>query len=316
MLRMLSATLVVLGLLFAVPAPAQAQVQTKAYAPENLRTLSRQDQERVIGQEYSEQARGRRIPDDQLRFYIDQVNRSNWGFSRIKQDIATSLGGNGNGGWNPGPGPGNGASVQCESDNNRRRECRTGFRGRAVLTQNISQTRCVEGQNWGSGNGTVWVDRGCKGRFTEGSFGGGNGNNNGTVRCESQDGRRRECNTGFRGNAVISRQLSSTRCVEGQNWGQQRGAVWVSSGCRADFVQGRGNGNGNGSWNPGNGNNDYSVTCSSANGRRSTCAWTNRNRPVLIQQLSSDACREGSSWGYSGNQIWVDRGCRARFGVR
>lgn len=246
MLRTLSATLVVLGLLFAVPAPAQAQMQSKAYAPENLRTLSRQDQERVIGQEYSEQARGRRIPDDQLRFYIDQVNRSNWGFSRIKQDIATSLGGNGNGGWNPGPGPGNGASVQCESDNNRRRECRTGFRGRAILIQNISQTRCVEGQNWG----------------------------------------------------------------------QQRGAVWVSSGCRAEFVQGNGNGNGNGSWNPGNGDSNYSVTCSSANGRRSTCAWTSRNRPVLIQQLSSDACREGSSWGYSGNQIWVDRGCRARFGVR
>jgi hypothetical protein len=304
MLRTLSAMLVVLGLLIAVPSPAQAQMQGKAYAPENLRSLSRPDQERVISLEYSEQSRGRRIPDDQLRFYIDQVNRSNWGFSRIKQDIASSLGGGG--GWNPGPTPGPG-SVLCESDNNRRRDCRTGFRGRAVLTQNISQTRCIEGQNWGSGNGTVWVDRGCKGRFSEGSFGGG-----GTVRCESQDGRRRECNTGFRGNAVISRQLSSTRCIQNQNWGQRPGTVWVSGGCRAEFTQG------NGGWNPGNGNGDsnYTVTCSSANGRRSTCAWTNRNRPILIQQLSSDACREGSTWGYLGNQIWVDRGCRARFGVR
>ncbi len=41
MLRTLSAMLVVLGLLIAVPSPAQAQIQTKAYAPENLRTLSR-----------------------------------------------------------------------------------------------------------------------------------------------------------------------------------------------------------------------------------------------------------------------------------
>ncbi len=302
MLRSLSAMLVVLGLLFAVP-QVQAQIQQKAYAPENLRSLSRNDQERVIGQEYSEQSRGRRIPDDQLKFYLDQVNRSNWGFSRIKQDIATSLAGNGNGGgWNPGQG----SSVQCESDNNRRRECRTGFRGRAVLTQNISQTRCVEGQNWGSGNGTVWVDRGCKARFSEGSLGGGGG----TVRCESQDGRRRECDTGFRGTAVLSRQLSSTRCTQGQNWGQRAGVVWVSGGCRAEFTQGNGN------WNPGQGDNGYSVTCSSSNGRRSTCAWTSRNRPVLVQQLSSDACREGSTWGYSSNQIWVDRGCRARFGVR
>lgn len=312
MLRMLSATLVVIGLLLAVPTPAQAQIQTKAYAPENLRSLSRQDQERVIGLEYSEQARGRRIPDDQLRFYLDQVNRSNWGFSRIKQDIASSLGGNGNGGgWNPGPLPGPGGSVVCESDNNRRRDCRTGFRGRAILTQNISQTRCVEGQNWGSDNGMVWVDRGCKGRFSEGAFGGGGG---GTVRCESKDGRRKECSTNFRGNAVLVRQLSSSRCVQGQSWGQgYDNTVWVSNGCRGEFSDG-----GGGSY-PGNGggNDDYSVTCSSANGRQSTCAWNSRyGRPVLIQQLSSDACREGSTWGYQGNQIWVDRGCRARFGVR
>ena len=77
---------------------ATAQVAPRAYAPENLRTLSVQDQTRVISLEYSEQSRGRRIPDDQLRFYLDQVNRSNWTFSRIKQDIAQSLGGN-SGGW-------------------------------------------------------------------------------------------------------------------------------------------------------------------------------------------------------------------------
>ena len=46
---------------------AFAQIAPKAYAPENLRTLSVQDQTRVISLEYSEQSRGRRIPDDQLR---------------------------------------------------------------------------------------------------------------------------------------------------------------------------------------------------------------------------------------------------------
>lgn len=304
MLRSLSIMFVVLGLLFAVPQAAQAQIQQKAYAPENLRSLSRSDQERVISLEYSEQSRGRRIPGDQLRFYIDQVNRSNWGFSRIKQDIATSLGG---GGWDPGPGPGPIGSVLCESSNNRYRECRTNFRGRAILTENVSATRCVEGQNWGSRDGLVWVDRGCKGRFSEDSYGGG-GN---TVRCESKDGRRRECRTNFRGEAVLTRQLSSSRCVRGQTWGQDYDTVWVDRGCRGEFSEGGGN------WNPGNGGDGYNVTCSSANGRRNTCAWNNRyGRPVLIQQLSSDSCREGSTWGYLGNLIWVDRGCRARFGVR
>ena len=304
MLRTLSAMLVVLGLLIAVPSPAQAQINTKAYAPENLRTLSRQDQERVIGQEYSEQSRGRRIPDDQLRFYLDQVNRSNWTFSRIKQDIATSLGGGG-GGWNPGPSPG--GSVLCESKDNRRTTCNTGFRGRAALSQNLSSTRCVESQNWGSGNGVVWVDRGCRGRFVEGS-GGGIG---GTVRCESADGRYRECSTGFRGNAVLTRKLSDARCTEGDTWGQRNGTVWVNRGCRAEFSAGGGN------WNPGNPGTGYNVTCSSEDGRRRTCAWNSRyGRPVLIEQLSSNSCREGSTWGYISNQIWVDRGCRGRFGTR
>ena len=241
MLRMLSVLIVALGLLLATPT-LEAQTQQRAYAPEDLRSLSRDDQVRVISLEYSEQARGRRIADDQLRFYLDQVNRSDWNFSRIKQDIAISLGGS-NGGWNPGPVPPThpGNSVLCESDKNRRRECTTGFRG----------------------------------------------------------------------NAVISRQLSSARCVEGQNWGQRRGTVWVSNGCRAEFTEG------GDAWNPGPGGGVYSVTCSSAKGRRASCAWDPRyGTPVLIQQLSSDTCREGQSWGYQGNQLWVDRGCRARFGAR
>jgi hypothetical protein len=50
--------------------PAQAQVNARAYAPENLRTLSVQDQQRVIAQEYAEQSGGRRIPDDQMQFYL------------------------------------------------------------------------------------------------------------------------------------------------------------------------------------------------------------------------------------------------------
>ncbi|WP_454829373.1 DUF3011 domain-containing protein [Pseudoxanthomonas wuyuanensis] len=284
---------------------ASAQAQQRAYAPENLRSLSVSDQSRVIGLEYSEQSNGRRIPDDQLRFYLDQVRQSNWTFSRIKQDIATSLGGN-SGGWNPGPAPGPAGSVLCQSDNNRYRECRTNFRGPAVLSQNISQTRCVEGQNWGSRAGTVWVDRGCKGRFIEGAAAGGQ-----TFRCESDNGRYRECRTSSRGQVRLNRQLSSTRCIEGSTWGQRQNLVWVNGGCRGEFVH-AGN---SGGWNPGAGN--YSVTCSSQGGRRSTCAWNSRyGRPQLIQQLSSDSCREGSSWGYVDNQIWVDRGCRARFGVR
>jgi len=298
-------------LLLAMMASSTAfgQASQRAYAPENLRTLSVQDQTRVISLEYSEQSRGRRIPDDQLRFYLDQVNRSNWTFSRIKQDIAQSLGGN-NGGWNPNPPP-TGGQVTCESKDNRRRECQTGFRRNAVLVQNLSGTRCVEGQNWGSGNGIVWVDRGCRGRFAEGTSGGGwGGGNGGVVTCESANGAYRECRTNFRGRAVVQRNLSSTRCSENQNWGQRQGMIWVRGGCRAEF---RDSGNG---WG-GGGNSGYTITCSSDDDRRKTCAYDPRQgRPILQQQLSNASCREGYSWGYTGTQVWVDRGCRGRFGPR
>ncbi len=40
--------------------------------------------------EYADQSSGRRLPDDQLEFYLDQID-SGWTFSRIKQDIAESL---------------------------------------------------------------------------------------------------------------------------------------------------------------------------------------------------------------------------------
>lgn len=282
---------------------AQSQPGVRAYAPEDLRTLTVAERTRVISLEYAEQANGRRIPDDQLRFYLDQVRLSGWPFSRIKQDIATSLGGN-NGGWNPGPGPSPGNGLLCESENNRYRECRTGFRGPAVLTQNVSQTRCVEGQNWGSRAGLVWVDRGCKARFIEG---GNNGGAGGTMRCESDKGRYRECPVGAE-RVTLSRQLSSTRCAEGSTWGQRPGVVWVNGGCRGEFVLQTGSSGGD---------TGYTVTCSSQNGRRSTCAWDDRQgRPQLIEQLSGNACREGESWGYLRGQIWVDRGCRARFAGR
>lgn len=80
---------------FAAPASAQTYSQ-RSYAPEDLRQLSYQERIRVVENEYFEQSNGRSIPDDQLEFYMDSIE-SGWNFSRIKQDIATSLGGNNNG---------------------------------------------------------------------------------------------------------------------------------------------------------------------------------------------------------------------------
>ncbi|WP_313271210.1 DUF3011 domain-containing protein [Stenotrophomonas sp.] len=224
----------------------------------------------------------------------------------------------GRGGWGGGHGQGQGGwsntgTLRCDSNNNRQQVCHTGWRS-AVLVRQVSDTRCVEGRNWGSSNGSVWVSGGCRAEFAQGrgnGWGNGNGqggwNNNGTVRCDSNNNRHQVCNTGWR-SAMLLRQISDTRCIEGRNWGSNNGSVWVSGGCRAEFTQGRGG------WG---GNNNYFVDCHSNSNRLNTCNWDRRRgRPVIIQQVSDTRCLEGRNWGYNGNSIWVNGGCRARFGSR
>lgn len=293
---------------FSSPAHADNDTYgTRAYAPENLSQLNVSDQIRVIDNEYREQSRGRQIPDDQLDFYLDQIRYSRWSFSRIQSDIATSLRGNSNwnqsnnGSWNP-------QNVICSSTDRRYRECRTPFRGRARLVENISSTRCIEGQNWGARQNMVWVNNGCRGRFADSGNHLGNGNTS-SMRCESNGGRYQECRKSFNGPVYLTRQLSSQSCVEGRTWGQNSSSVWVNGGCRAEF----GFRGGNGNWN----NTGYSVTCSSYNGQYRTCAWErNRGLPQLIERITG-RCTERYDWGYDSNRgLWVANSCSARFGVR
>ncbi len=89
-----------LGLAAALPA-AHAQVSTRSYAPENLRQLSVPDRIRVLETEYREISNGRQLPRDQRDFYLAQIE-SGWTFSRIKSDMAQSLGGRPGGGWDNG----------------------------------------------------------------------------------------------------------------------------------------------------------------------------------------------------------------------
>lgn len=227
------------------PPAALAQAGTKAYAPDDLRRLSPRDQARVIEKEYAEQSGGRRIADDQLEFYLDQINASDWRFSDIQNDIARSLQGNrrdrrDRGGYDHGPV--GGYAVVCESRSNRYTECPRPDGGRhVVLVRQISGSACVEGRTWGTRGDTLWVDRGCRGEFA----------------AEHGDWRR-----------------------------------------------------------PGR-SSDYSVTCASEDNRYRRCAW-NRGQgvPVLIETISRQACIEGRTWGYDREGLWVDRGCRGRFGAR
>lgn len=318
MIGLLRCALLLLVVLAASPLPAQAQ--GKAYAPEDLSGLSIPDRVRVIEREYSDQSGGKLIPDDQLEFYLDQVD-SGWGFSEIKRDIATSLRGSS---WRPPNSGWDQRNVTCSSVGRRYTECRTPFRGGVVLSFQFSDAPCVEGRTWGQGPGMVWVDGGCRAQFSEfrggpGGFrpGYGPGPNGRGIVCESREGKRRRCPTGFGGPVVLVEQYSDSPCIEGDTWGWTPGEVWVRRGCRGLFDEGRGRPGLPGGGRPGYGGYDYSVTCASEGGRYRSCAWDDsQGRPRLIEQISRDPCIEGRTWGYDRNGLWVDQGCRARFGAR
>lgn len=57
------------------------------------------------------------------------------------------------------------------------------------------------------------------------------------------------------------------------------------------------------------------VNCSSENGSRRVCPIGRNNGVRLVNRRSGSQCIQGRTWGQSGNQIWVDRGCRADFEV-
>lgn len=284
--------------LAAMPAAAQKE---RAYAPENLRTLSYGDQLRVISLEYREQSGGRQIPADQLRFYLDQVNRSNWGFSRIKADIAQSLRGGG------GISPPAGQTLRCDSNDHDARRCVPPWRGPSRLVRQVSKSPCVEGRSWSSQDGLITVWSGCRGEFAPATRPPVGPPGGAVVRCESTPGQGRTCAVPWRGRSRLLRQLPGAACVEGRTWQSQAGRVYVLGGCRAEFVAA-------GATPPTAGGR--SVTCASNDGRTATCAWPpGHGVPRLLEQLSKAPCIQGQTWGYRApTTIWVSRGCRGRFG--
>ena len=308
MKRNFLACLLVLGTLLGA---SQVQAQT------NYR-----DQIRMIESEYARINNGRFISDNQLEYYLDRSN-AGWSMNQISRDMTLSRQAYSNREWRPATGW-TAREVICSSTDNRYRECAVPFRGTAVITQQISRSACIEGRSWGNKAGAVWVKNGCRARF--GIVRTGNTDpqpgNNRMVVCASNQDRYRECDTGFRGRVeLVNRLNNSQACIEGRSWGQREGIVWVRNGCRAQFqsVGRRGprddDYGDNNNWNR---DDNYSVTCSSIDNRRQLCTWDPRyGTPRIVQRISRDNCIEGRDWGYDNRgQLWVDAGCRARFGFR
>lgn len=56
-----------------------------------------------------------------------------------------------------------------------------------------------------------------------------------TLNCSSQDYRHATCRLDSPGRVSLQRQLSGTRCVQGDNWDYDARAIWVDDGCSGEF---------------------------------------------------------------------------------
>jgi hypothetical protein len=142
--------------------------------------------------------------------------------------------------------PGRQKTIRCESDGGRYEYCPTSTRGSIRIERQLSRTPCRLYDTWGAdGDGSsIWVRDGCRAVFVveeyrRPQFGGGGGGGRGqTVTCKSEHYQYNFCraNIGRRRDVRVQRQLSDTPCYEGDNWGVERGGIWVERGCAAVFV--------------------------------------------------------------------------------
>lgn len=154
-------------------------------------------------------------------------------------------GGYGSPGYGQDPGYGQGGTLRCESRDNRRHYCPADTRGGVRIGRQLSSAQCIQGSSWGYDRRGVWVSQGCRAEFVFGAGGSypgrpgrpgyGSGDGGQIVRCESKNNRHRRCNAAVGRDVQLVRQLSGTRCVQRQNWGWDRGGIWVDGGCRAEF---------------------------------------------------------------------------------
>lgn len=218
-------------------------------------------------------------------------------------------------------------TFTCESMDNSHKECRYRSGGTVTVHVNrqLSHTRCVFNQNWGTFDGGVWVDGGCRAEFvvrrppSNPAYRPVGGQHQ-TITCESRDNRTAQCEVrGIDPRSVhLERKLSSSACIEGRTWGVSDGeasppGIWVTNGCRATFSYRTGGG----SFNAYGGTPyDYEMECESLNGRWNHCEVQQVHMARIEVINGNDACREYKAFGVDDTGIWVRNNCQAAFRIR
>jgi hypothetical protein len=197
--------------------------------------------------------------------------------------------------------------VVCESENNKRKDCKADTGGGVQIVRALSDAPCGFEHEWGYDANGIWVNKGCRAEFVVRSQPKVMAR---SVTCESQNDARHHCAAETQFGVALVRQLGEKECVLDQSWGFDEQGVWVAGGCRAQFALG-------GYRLPPNAvpPTAAKVMCESLDGGHKQCPVDTSRGVGLIRQTSGADCVLNKTWGYDRNGIRVTNGCRAEFAV-
>jgi len=128
-------------------------------------------------------------------------------------------------------------TIICESVDGHRRHCAADTSGGVRITKRLSKNACDFKNDWGWDQNGVWVSHGCRAEFqvrTDNRV--TQSRNDEIIVCESENGRRKVCPADTRFGVAVFRQTSDSDCIMNRTWGYDSGGIWVTSGCRAQFI--------------------------------------------------------------------------------
>jgi hypothetical protein len=214
--------------------------------------------------------------------------------------------------------------VTCESRSAEREECPIARGAQVRLVRQISQNPCRLNDTYGTGQGYLWVAKGCRAEFEVSERGGAGGpvtgpaqvwNGPATTRlvCQSIGNTQQQCPIPRGARVELAKQVTSAACRQGESWGVGPNFVWVNRGCGAEFEVTRTGAPGGGAGGTGL---PEQLTCESKGGERAECRVRPGAQVRLARQLSATTCVYNTTWGTRPGVVWVANGCRAEFEVR
>lgn len=201
-------------------------------------------------------------------------------------------------------------SIACGSSAGVQLDCKTnGIPNRVEVARDLSGGRCRRGRTWGFNDSLIWTNGGCRADFSLFYRVGDVDPNPLTevITCGRRDGTQMECPTDGSATAVrLVRNLGTASCTQGQSWGHTGSHIWTNRGCRAEFEV---------SYAAAGGGPKPArvVTCGASAGRVSCNTFGTVSNVRLVRELSYQRCRQGSTWGFSANDLWTTSGCRGEF---